>query len=220
MENQTIKVIIVDNEAVFREGLNHLLNEQPHIQVVFHCDSSRQAMAKAQEIPPDIIMLESQADENALLEAISTVSRAVPQSRVVIMGRVDADLPAAKALKAGARACLARNILPGDLIKSIELISKGRIIISPVFAESFLAELSGRPSASKPDRLPVSARELDIIKLVVKGLSNRQIAKQLFLTESTIKTHLKNILNKLDLDNRQQLAVTAVVRSWVDTPSV
>jgi DNA-binding NarL/FixJ family response regulator len=114
---------------------------------------------------------------------------------------------------------LAKNNSTGDLIKSLELISSGRIIISPLFAERFLEDLAAKneePAAleSKPASI-LSERELDIARLISQGATNREIASELFIAENTVKVHVKNILAKLELKNRQQLAVYAAMKEWI-----
>ena len=124
-------------------------------------------------------------------------------------------------LKAGARACLAKNISANDLIKSIELISSGRIIISPLFAEAFLGEVTSAEKAdgsSASDKETVlSQREMETVTLIAEGNTNKEIARKLYIAENTVKAHVKNALHKLELRNRQQLVAYAVLQKWVTT---
>lgn len=212
---EPIKVILVDNEEVFRAGLSKLLNEQPHIKVVYHCNNTPDAIQKSQEVNPDIVFIDGQLSEGKILESISNLSKSSPHTKVVMISRPEVETTAMEALKAGARACLSKNISVADMVKSIELISGGRIIISNVFAQRFLDEITSPKAERSGTKTTISERELEITKLIAQGASNREIAKKLFISESTVKVHVKNILHKLDLRNRQQLAVYAVLQNWV-----
>jgi DNA-binding NarL/FixJ family response regulator len=136
-----------------------------------------------------------------------------------MLSRTDSETDPLEFVKAGARAFLAKNISVPDLIKSLELISSGRIIISPLFAEKFLEGLSSRKTEEQvkeanPESI-LSDREIEIAKLIAEGATNREIAEKLFIAENTVKVHVKNMLNKLELKNRQQLAVYAVMKEWI-----
>lgn len=216
---EQIKVLIADNEEVFREGLAKLLKDQPHIEVVYQCGTGKEAIEKSKEMKPDVILMNSQISDYDALEAVKEIREHLPEVNVAMIGRPGAGPNPLDILKTGARACLARSISAADLIKSIELISSGRIIISPVFAENFLSEIA---SAEKADdtkaaetKSSLSPREIEIATLIAEGSTNKEIAQKLFVAENTVKVHVKNILSKLELRNRQQLAAYAVLQNWV-----
>jgi DNA-binding NarL/FixJ family response regulator len=217
MNTKSISVILVDNEEVFREGLARLLNEQPHIKVVFHCNNSQDAIQKSKEINPDIVLIDGHLSEGKILQTISDINKSSPISKVVTISRPGVGTTAMEILKAGAKACLAKSISIVDMVKSLELISSGKIIISNVFAETFLDEITGQKSGSDASETNdvLSERETEIAKLVAQGDSNKEIGEKLCISESTAKVHVKNILTKLELRNRQQLAVYAVLQNWV-----
>jgi DNA-binding NarL/FixJ family response regulator len=216
---EIIRVMLVDNEAVFREGLNKLLKEQPHIQVVYQCGDGKEAIEKSMETRPDVILMDSQIPEHDVLETVKKIKGNTPDIKVAIITRLGIGPNPVHILKAGARACLAKNISPLDLIKSIELISSGRIIISPLFADEFLNEMNSAENTdnTKPAeaKCALTDRELEIVVLIAEGNTNKEIASKLFIAENTVKVHVKNILNKLELRNRQQLAAYAVLQNWV-----
>jgi DNA-binding NarL/FixJ family response regulator len=216
---EQIKVLIADNEEVFREGLARLLKDQPHIEIVCQCGGGKEAIEKSKETKPDVILMNSQISEYDALEAVKEIRKCLPEVKVAMISRPEVGPNPLHVLKAGARACLSRSISANDLVKSIELISSGRIIISPVFAEKFLDEIA---SAEKADdtkaaetKSSLSKREIEIATLIAEGSTNKEIAKKLFIAENTVKVHVKNILNKLDLRNRQQLAAYTVLQHWV-----
>jgi DNA-binding NarL/FixJ family response regulator len=217
---EPIKVLLVDNEEVFREGLAKLLNEQPHIDVVYHCSNNNEAIKKSKETMPDIILMDSQVAEGQITEAIKDIKKLSPEVKVAIIARPGDQVSSLDIIKSGARAFLAKNISAVDLVKSIELISGGRIIISPLFAEKFINEIATSEDLSSKDGVLesiLSEREMEVVKLIAEGVTNKEIGERLTITENTVKVHVKNILNKLELRNRQQLAAYAVLQNWVTT---
>lgn len=212
-----IRVVLVDSEEVFREGLAKLLNEQPNIEVVYQCGSGNEAIQKSKETKPHVILIDSQIKRCDVMEAISEIKKSSPEVKVAIIARPGDEASSLGIIKSGARACLAKNISAVDLVKSIELISSGRIIISPVFAVKFIDEITsakelGRDIDDKAESV-LSTREVEIAKLIAEGVTNKEIAKKLIISENTVKVHLKNILSKLELRNRQQLAAYVVLQN-------
>jgi DNA-binding NarL/FixJ family response regulator len=213
----SIRVLLVDNEEVFRKGLARLIDEQPNMEVVHQCADWQEAVAKAGETKPDVVLIDSQTPHGDIASRITEISNSFPQARVALFARVGAETTAVDAVKAGVRAYLAKNISAADLVKSIELISTGRVIISPAFADKFLTEIAraGDQKTETQGQPVLSRRELDVVQLVARGASNKEIAQELFIAENTVKVHVRNILNKLDLRNRQQLVAYAVLQNWV-----
>ncbi len=216
---EPIRVLLVDSEEVFREGLAKLLKEQPHIEVVYQCGTGKEAIEKSKEMKPDVILMDSQIAGCNAREAVEEIGKSSPGVKVAIMARPGVEAAPLGIIKAGARAYLAKGISAADLIKSVELISSGRIIISHHFAERFLDEIASLTEVKSEKGTKVesgiSEREMEIVRLIVEGATNKEIAKRLFIAENTVKVHVKNILNKLELRNRQQLVAYAVLQNWV-----
>jgi two-component system nitrate/nitrite response regulator NarL len=213
-----IKVIIADNEELFREGLARLLDEQAHIELVCQCSSSIEAIEKSRETKPDVILIDSELSDFDALGTVEEINKCSPEIKVGMFTRPGGRPGPLHVLRAGARACLAKNIAADDLIKSIELISSGRIIISPLFADEFIAEIITAEKAgggAAETKSGLSEREIEIATLIAGGSTNKEIAGKLVIAESTVKVHVKNILRKLDLRNRQRLAAYAVLQNWV-----
>jgi len=212
------KLAIIDSEEVFREGIVKLLKDQAKMEIVFQGSSNQEAIDKFDQTKLDMVLIDSHTAGEDIVQVIKEIKSRSPEAKVVMLSRADSQKNALDFLKAGARAFLAKNISAVDLIKSLELISSGRIIISPLFAEQFLDEISSSNSEnnSVATLLPsvLSEREMQIALLIAEGDTNKEIAQKLFITENTAKVHVKNILNKLELKNRQQLAVYAVVKEW------
>jgi len=216
---EIIKVMLVDNEEVFREGLNKLLKEQPHIKVVHQCESGKEAIEQSKKSRPDVILMNSQELEYDALETVKEIKDSLPDVKIAMITRPGIGPNPINVLKAGARACLAKNISSKDLVKTIELISSGRIIISPLFAEDFIRDVMSVEKAddtkSATTKVNLSEREIEIVILITEGNTNKEIANKLFIAENTVKVHVKNILNKLELRNRQQLVAYAVLQNFV-----
>jgi DNA-binding NarL/FixJ family response regulator len=221
---EPIKILLVDNEEVFREGLVKLLKDQPHIEVVYQCSSGKEAIEKSNETKPDVILMSSQISDFDALEAVKEIKKQSPDIRVAMITRPGEGPNPLQILKSGARGYLAKTISAADLVKTIELISSGRIIIGHEFAKSFLDEID---SAEKVDSIEaaetkssLSNREIEIAGLITEGYTNKEIAQKLFIAENTVKVHVKNILKKLELRNRQQLVAYTVLQNWVTDPSI
>jgi DNA-binding NarL/FixJ family response regulator len=221
---EPIKILLVDNEEVFREGLVKLLKDQPHIEVVYQCSSGKEAIEKSNETKPDVILMSSQISDFDALEAVKEIKKQSPDIRVAMITRPGEGPNPLQILKSGARGYLAKTISAADLVKTIELISSGRIIIGHEFAKSFLDEID---SAEKVDSIEaaetkssLSDREIEIAGLITEGYTNKEIAQKLFIAENTVKVHVKNILKKLELRNRQQLVAYTVLQNWVTDPSI
>lgn len=215
-----IRVLLVDSEEVFREGLSRLLREQPCIEVVGQCGSGAEAVAMTGESKPDIVLLDGELAGCCLTEMVQEIRNSSSGVKVVVINRREAKFTPVDMIRAGAHACLSKSITIADLVKALELISSGRIIISRFFAEKFFAEVASLGSGSgNGDDLRtdsgLSDRELEVVKLVAEGATSKEIAQKLTIAENTVKVHIRKILDKVELRNRQQLVAHAVLRRWV-----
>ncbi len=214
-------MLIADNEEVFREGLAKLLDEQPNISVVFQGAPGEEALKAAKEQRPDVVLVNGATSQREIIETVSAMAREAPSARVAVIAHPEAGTGALNVLKAGARACLAKSISAADLVRSIELISSGRVIISPLFAEEFLGEVVTADRVDESQRSDaagvLSPREMEIVKFIAEGNTNKEIAVSLYIAETTVKAHVKNALRKLELRNRQQLVAYAVLQGWITT---
>jgi DNA-binding NarL/FixJ family response regulator len=162
---KNIKVLIVDNEEVFREGLAKLLKDQPHINVVYQCGSGAEAMKKSSETIPNVVLISSQLPDYDVLETIQKIKKSLPEVKVAIITRPGEGPNPLHALDAGASAYLNRAISADDLVKAIELILSGRTIISPLFAEEFLKEITSAEKAAEA-KSGITEREIEIGRLI------------------------------------------------------
>ncbi len=217
-----IKVLLAGGKEIFREGLTRLLKEQPHISVVSQC-SSRQAPTKVKETKPDVIIIDTNPVVADALMATRKISRLYPKTKIAVLTEEGNEGELLFVMEQGAQGYLTKGISVEDLIKCIELIARGEIVITPLASASLPKDLISRRNAKgrkdTEGKPCLSNRELEIVGLVANGLTNKEIAQKLSITDNTSKVHIKNILSKLQLRNRQHLAAYAVQHGLATTLS-
>ena len=215
-----IKILIVDDHALFRRGVIAVLANYDSLETAGEASNGLEALAKSKEIDPDVILMDLAMPRCSGLEAIQALQTEMPQVNILVLtvSEMEADLFAA--MKFGARGYLLKNAEPEELIHAIFHIAQGGVIVSPLMATKLLTEFkdlgSGveRESAQEADAA-LSPREGEVLQLVAQGATNKKIADSLFISENTVKTHLRNIMEKLHLANRSQAAAYAVKRGLV-----
>ena len=220
-DSQTIRVLIVDDHAVVRQGLRTFLELQDDpaalaIEVVGEAADGAQAVELARRLQPDVVLLDLVMPVMGGIEAIPRIIEGSPRSRVIILtsfGEEDKLLPA---IRAGAQGYLLKDIPPGELVQAVRAAYLGKVQLHPDIARTLMAAVATRepPSApasqapAPPDDL--TERELEVLRLIAAGLNNRQIADRLVISEKTVKTHVSSILGKLHVEDRTQAAVYAL----------
>jgi DNA-binding NarL/FixJ family response regulator len=209
-----IRVLLANDEELFREGLVRLLESQPHIEVVCRCGNGSKAVEKAKEIKPDVVLMDVNIEECDGIEATQRINESLPKTKVAMLSNSEDEKKLFSALSAGAKGYLLKNIGIDSLVKSVDLIARGEVVISSPLSEKLVdgfasvrKEIEARKAESETN---LSERETEILKLVAKGATNKEIAKRLIIAENTVKVHMKNMLGKLQLRNKQQAAAYAV----------
>jgi len=210
-----LKVLLADDKEVFREGLAKLLAEQEHIEVISQCSNGEQAIKKVEETEPDVVLMDSNISECDSRKATQQINESSSEVKVAMLTDSKSEEELFSAIEAGAIGYLSKYMKVDDLIKSIDLISKGEVVVSPPLAEKLADKFTSIRTDEAEGKTTLSEREVEIIKLLAKGATNKEIAETLFITENTTKVHLKNILQKLQLRNRQQVAAYAVQQGLV-----
>jgi DNA-binding NarL/FixJ family response regulator len=213
-----IDVLIVDDKEVFREGLARLLEEQQHIKVVSWC-GGKQVVGTIEKTKPDLVLMDTDLSECDAIDVVRQVTESSPEVKIAMFSEsVDEDR-LFSSVEAGAKGYLVKNLSVDNLVKSIDLISEGRIVISPLLAKKFIDEFTvlreEKRSSDAEMESHISERETEIITLVARGYTNKEIAQKLSIAENTAKVHVKNILQKLELRNRQQAAAYAAEHGLV-----
>jgi len=213
-----IKLLLADRREIFREGLAKLLEHEADIEVVYICRTGLEAIEKAKEHQPDVILIDTELSEGSSLEATQRIHERLPNTNIIVLTHSEADADVTSAIKAGARAYISKDISLKNLIKAIALVAKHETIISSPMATRLLAEiglLEKHQGAVKVEGTSLmSKREQAVLCLVAQGLTNREIATSLFISEHTVKVHLRNIMGKFNAHTRQQ--VVALAREKAD----
>jgi NarL family two-component system response regulator LiaR len=201
--------LVVDDQAIVRKGIRALLEEVEAIAVVGEASNGKEAVAQALALHPDVTLMDLAMPEMDGLEAIRQITARQAGARILVLTSFVSDDKVFPAIKAGALGYLLKDSEPADLIHAIKQVNRGEPSLHPSIALKVLQELR-RPAEKTPPPNALTAREVEVLRLVAKGMSNREIATQLTTTEATIKTHVSSILSKLHLANRVQAALYAI----------
>ena len=210
MSSTPIRVLVADDHAIVRKGIRALLSTEADIEVIGEADDGAQAVAQAQALCPDVILMDLVMPKMDGIEATRQILGRQPGARILVLTSFAADDKVFPAIKAGALGYLLKDSGPEDLVQAIHQIHRGEPSLEPSIARKVLYELSHPLQQQPPTPEPLTERELDILRLVAQGRSNREIAEQLVITEMTVRTHVSNILSKLHLASRTQAALYAL----------
>jgi DNA-binding NarL/FixJ family response regulator len=211
---------VVDDHTLFRRGIVTVLANQENISVVGEAVNGLEAIDKAEELVPDVIVMDLNMPQCSGLEATQALQAKMPQVSILVLTVSDNEADLFHAIKFGATGYILKNTEPEELVQAIHHIAQGGVILSPMMAAKLLTEFRGlgtdamvKKTAEEEDNL--SPREDEVLRLVSQGATNKEIADSLFISENTVKTHLRNIMDKLHLANRSQAAAYAVKRGLV-----
>jgi NarL family two-component system response regulator LiaR len=212
-----IRVLIVDDHAIVRDGICALLATKPDIEVVGEAGNGREAVSKAQCLLPDVILMDLMMPEMDGIEAIRRIVAHRPGARILVLTSFAADDKVFPAIKAGAMGYLLKDSESEDLVRAIHQVYRGESSLHPKIARKLLQELSSPPQppptpepVSGPTVDPLTEREVQVLQLLARGLSNQEIADQLVIVEGTVRAHVSNILSKLHLVSRTQATLYAL----------
>ena len=218
---ETIRVLLVDDHALFRSGVASLLRQEPGFEVVGEADNGLEALEKAQELMPDVILMDIYMPEIGGLEATRRIKALLPYVKIVILTVSEEEADLFEAIKAGAHGYLLKHIEPAEFFRNLRGVFRGEAPLSRTAAAKLLKEFArlaqGVPDAVSPQE-KLSPREQEVLELLTQGATNKEIASSLNISENTVKNHLKNILEKLHLENRVQAATYALRTGLVRDP--
>jgi NarL family two-component system response regulator LiaR len=204
-----IRVLIADDHAIVREGLRSLLETESGMELVGEAADGDEVVAKARVLQPDVILLDLMMPRLDGVAALGAIKRDEPDARVLVLTSFAEDEQVFAAIKMGALGYLLKDSSPQELLQAIREVARGESSLHPTIARKVLRELS-RPRELPPTPDPLTARELEVLRLVAQGFSNQEIAERLALSERTARTHVSQILAKLHLANRTQAALYAL----------
>jgi DNA-binding NarL/FixJ family response regulator len=215
---ETIRVLLVDDHAIVRDGLRAVLKLQPDIEVVGEANNGRDAVSMAETLRPDVVLMDLVMPGMDGIEAIRLIVEDQPESHILVLTSFSAEDQVFPAIKAGAMGYLLKDCDSEELVRAIHQVKRGESSLHPKIARMLLQEMAatrgGRVSepavVPRPMVDPLTERELDVLKLVARGKSNREIADQLVVSEGTVRTHVSNILSKLHLASRTQATLFAL----------
>ena len=209
-----IRILVVDDQALVRSGFHLILDSEPDFEVVGEAADGQEAIDLTRRLRPDVVLMDVRMPRMDGVEATRTVV-ADGASRVLILTTFDLDEHLFAAVRAGASGFLLKDVPPDDLALAVRAVARGDALIEPRMTRRLLEEFARQPSADRAPRTPagvgeqLTARELEVFQAVARGHSNAEIAEELYISETTVKTHVAHILTKLGLRDRIQAVVLA-----------
>jgi DNA-binding NarL/FixJ family response regulator len=215
-----IRVMICDDHALFRRGLMMVLESEEAIDVVGEAEDGDEAVRRAVELAPDVVLMDVRMPRLSGIEATRSIAEALPSTKILMLTVSDEEDDLYDAIKAGATGYLLKEISIEEVATAIRAVVSGQSLISPSMASKLLSEFTNlAKKADERQSVPaprLTERELEVLKLVAQGMSNREIAGELFISENTVKNHVRNILEKLHLHSRMEAVVYAVREKLLD----
>lgn len=216
--SEVIRIVVVDDHPLFRDGVSMILAGEADMEVVGQGASAEEAVRLAHDLLPDVMLLDIDMPGNGL-EAARRIAEIFPVIRIILLTVSEAEDNLLAAMKAGARAYILKGVPGRELVRIVRLVLAGESYVPPALAASLLADM-GKPAAQRRAQADVrdqlTQREVDILELLAKGMSNKEIGEKLFLTEKTVKHYVTNILQKLQVHNRVEAALLAQKSRWFE----
>jgi two-component system, NarL family, response regulator LiaR len=223
MNTSPIRVLLTDDHAIVRKGVRALLATEPDIQIVGEASNGAEAVTQAEALCPDVILMDLMMPKLDGIEATRQITAKIPGARVIVLTSFAADEKVFPAIKAGALGYLLKDSGPEELVKAIHQVYRGEPSLEPSIARKVLFELAQPPKHQPLTADPLTERELDVLRLVAQGCSNKEIAMKLSVSELTVRTHVSNFLRKLHLASRTQAALYSLqkgITSLEDIPTL
>ena len=215
-----MRVVIADDQELFRRGLTMLLGQEADIEVVGEASDGVSATDMATTLVPDVVLLDVRMPRRSGIEACRAIKEAVPSVAVIMLTVSDEEADLYEAVKGGAAGYLLKDSSIDEVAQGVRVVAEGQSLVSPSMAVKLIDEFK---QMSKPDRgqvpgIRLTERELEVLRLVATGMNNREIAKKLFISENTVKNHVRNMLEKLQLHSRMEAVMYAVREKLLELP--
>ena len=216
--SEAIRVLVVDDQELFRRGLVMLLGVEPGIEVVGQAGDGIEATNLAGRDAPDVVLLDVRMPRRSGIEACPAIKETVPSAQIIMLTASDDEADLCEAVKSGASGYLLKDSSIEEVAQAIRVVADGQSLISPSMASKLLSEFNNLAKQAQQKVLvpKLTERELQVLKLVAQGMSNREVAEELFISENTVKNHVRNILEKLHLHSRMEAVVYAVREKLLD----
>ena len=218
--DEPIRVLVVDDQELFRRGLTMLLGVEPGIDVVGEAGDGVEGTSLAESAAPDVVLLDIRMPKRSGIEACVAIKETVPSAKIIMLTVSDEEADLYEAVKSGASGYLLKDSSIDEVAQAIRVVADGQSLISPSMAVKLIDEFKqmSRPERDTVPGLRLTERELQVLGYVAKGLNNRDIARQLFISENTVKNHVRNILEKLQLHSRMEAVMYAVREKLLELP--
>ncbi len=218
---EPIRVLVVDDQELFRRGLTMVLSGEPGLELVGAACDGESAIEMVISTAPDVVLLDVRMPRMSGIRTCSGIKSAAPTTRIIMLTASDDEADLYDAVKSGASGYLLKDSSIDEVARAVRLVADGQSLISPAMATKLLDEFK---QLARPDRSAVLAprltdRELEVLRLVARGLNNREVAGDLFISENTVKNHVRNILEKLQLHSRMEAVMYAVRERLLDVPA-
>jgi DNA-binding NarL/FixJ family response regulator len=213
-------VLVVDDQELFRRGLTMLLGVEPGIEVVGEAGDGVEGTALAETAAPDVVLLDIRMPKRSGIEACVAIKETVPSAKIIMLTVSDEEADLYEAIKSGASGYLLKDSSIDEVAQAVRVVADGQSLISPSMAVKLIDEFKQmtRPARDNVPGLRLTERELEVLSQVAKGLNNRDIAKFLYISENTVKNHIRNILEKLQLHSRMEAVMYAVREKLLELP--
>ncbi|MCI0346032.1 MAG: response regulator transcription factor [Chloroflexi bacterium] len=224
---ETIRILVVDDHVLFRVGIANILSREADLDVVGEADDARSAVDVALETSPDVVLMDVSLPSPGGIETTGRIKRELPSTAVIVLASAEDEDDLFDAIKAGAAAFILKDVGPDDLVQIIRRVSNGEYLINDkVFSRPTVAsrvlkefrELAVYGSDAQPIFAPLSPREVEILDNIAQGMTNKQVAYALSISEQTVKNHMSSILRKLSVNDRTQAVVYAMRQGWIKMP--
>ena len=221
-QTESIRVLIVDDHALYRRGLQTVLAMEEGIDIVGEAADGIEAVERAEETLPDVILMDVSMPKRGGIEACRVIKSRAPSVRILMLTSSEDEAHLFEAIRAGANGYLLKDVSPEEIATTIRGLHHGQSLVSPMMASKLLTEfalISARAEAPARPGIEVprlTERELGILRLVARGRANREIATELFISENTVRNHMRNILDKLQMHSRMEAAMYAVRERLID----
>ncbi|MFT4082420.1 MAG: response regulator transcription factor [Nocardioides sp.] len=217
--DEPVRVVVVDDQELFRQGLVMLLGHESGIEVIGEASDGDEGLELALGSAPDVVLLDVRMPRRGGLEACSAIKQSVPSAKILMLTVSDEEADLYEAVKSGASGYLLKDSSIDQVAQAIRVVADGQSLISPAMAIKLIDEFKELSRAGRSvSGLRLTDRELDVLRLVARGMNNREIAKELFISENTVKNHVRNILEKLQLHSRMEAVMYAVREKLLDLP--
>lgn len=218
--SEPVRVVVVDDHELFRRGLIMLLGEDSDIEVVGEASDGVTATELAISAAPDVVLLDVRMPRRTGVEACRAIKEAVPSAKIIMLTVSDEEADLYESVKNGASGYLLKDSSVEEVAQAIRVVNEGQSLISPSMAVKLIDEFKqmSKPEKEQGPALRLTERELEVLRLVAKGMNNREVAKELFISENTVKNHVRNILEKLQLHSRMEAVMYAMREKLLDLP--